>query len=44
MHSDKKQGENLYYICCLLETNGPPVDMLVNYTAAAWVSDHRDSS
>ena len=35
--SDKKQGENLYYVCCLSETNGPPVDLLVNYTAAAWV-------
>ena len=32
---DKKQGENLYYMCCLLEENGPPLGLLLNYSLAA---------
>ena len=35
LQKDKKQGENLYYMCCLLEENGPPLGLLLNYSKAA---------
>ena len=35
LQKDKKQGENLYYMCCLLEENGPPFGLLLNYSKAA---------
>ena len=35
LFKDKKQGENLYYMCCLLEENGPPLGLLLNYSKAA---------
>ena len=35
LQKDKKQGENLYYMCCLLEENGPPLGLLLNYSLAA---------
>ena len=34
-------GENLYRICCLMDLNGPPRDLLINYTAAttSWYNE-----